>query len=765
MNAFSSRPLPATIFTLAILGSGLLSACQPITAEPTVTTRPTQAEAPSIAPTTTVVILPTASMPPIETPSETAFATATNAPQASATPLPTEPKSTESSPLFVPTVVPAGSINPNANFEYGAQIYQYNGASVTAVRRARMQWSKQLIFWQPGLPAENFSGAIEEAHQRGLKLMYTIHLPTELDSASYLQELGWFIGALAYHGVDAIQVGDTPNSKFGWMEGKISADLYRDLLKVARREINTSGKSPLLISAALLPSAEQTNCDGNGCDDLIYLQQLQQNGALESVDCVGIRSISSLVSPSQTSGDPRPEPHPHFYYLPTLLQAYMNVVGSKSLCLTELGYLSGEEWGQVPAEFQWAGASGLPVEKQKLLIAESIEFLLYQPNVRLAILYNLDYERYDTDPQAGFALIRPSGDCPACGLLRQVIDQAYPIAKLPHPTPMPVSPDVKAEAWNGQTNFQLGGQVGAFGENTVNVMKDMQMGWVKHQIIWHPGANPADFVFFIENAHAKGFKVLLSVKGLPWDTRTDTFAYYATFVAMLGGFGADAIEIWNEPNLPREWQEGRVGVENYLQLLRIAYSTIKTHSPETYVISGGLAPTGFFNGCTPSGCDDLPFLQQFVAAGGLDYTDCVGVHYNEGLVSPLRTDGDPRAVDHHGRYYQTLVDTYWQTIEGKRPLCFTELGFLSGEEWGYLPQGFSWRGLPFVGGINLTVAQQAEYLGEAVLLSRQQGKVQMLFIWNVDSTVWTDDPQAGYAMIRPNGQCPACATVQSAMQD
>jgi arabinogalactan endo-1,4-beta-galactosidase len=56
--------------------------------------------------------------------------------------------------------------------------------------------------------------------------------------------------------------------------------------------------------------------------------------------------------------------------------------------------------------------------------------------------------------------------------------------------------------------------------------------------------------------------------------------------------GADAIEIWNEPNLGREWPEGQISGGNYTNLLRQASAAIKATNPGTIVISGALAPTG-----------------------------------------------------------------------------------------------------------------------------------------------------------------------------
>ena len=85
-------------------------------------------------------------------------------------------------------------------------------------------------------------------------------------------------------------------------------------------------------------------------------------------------------------------------------------------------------------------------------------------------------------------------------------------------------------------------------------------------------------------------------------------------------------------------------------------------------------------------------------------------------------------------------------------MCYTELGYLSGEGYGSLPGGFSWAG-------NVTVAQQAQWLAEAASLAASSGKVRLFIVWNIDSTTWNSDPQAGYAIIRPGGSCPACETL------
>ena len=192
-------------------------------------------------------------------------------------------------------------------------------------------------------------------------------------------------------------------------------------------------------------------------------------------------------------------------------------------------------------------------------------------------------------------------------------------------------------------------------------------------------------------------------------------------------------------------------------MLKAAYPAIKAANANVMVVSGAPAPTGFFNGqCTANGCDDNIFLQQMAAAGAEPFLDCVGIHYNEGIVPPNATSGDPRGnPNHYTRYYTTMVDLYARAFPNK-PLCFDELGYLSGEGYGPLPVGFDWAE-------NVTVQDQADWLAQAVTLSKVGKRVRLMIVWNMDSTVYSADPQAGYAIVRHNGSCPACTTLGAVM--
>lgn len=304
--------------------------------------------------------------------------------------------------------------------------------------------------------------------------------------------------------------------------------------------------------------------------------------------------------------------------------------------------------------------------------------------------------------------------------------------------------------------FELGGQ--AFGA-PYGMMSYAGMTWIKRQHKWGQGNKGTDVAGIITEAHNAGFKILLSMPGANLYPSSIDFNAYIDFLGQVASLPdpPDAIEIWNEQNIDREWPVGSIDPSAYVtQMLAPAYNAIKSANGNVMVISGAPAPTGFFGGCSGGGCDDQPYMAAMAAAGAANYMDCIGIHYNEGILSPNQTSGDPR-TEHYTRYFWGMVDAYYNAFGGSRQLCFTELGYLTPEGFGGgLPGGFAWAG-------NVTVAQQAQWLAEATSLSASSGKVRMLIVWNIDSTTWGDDPQAGYAIIRPGGSCPACESLRGVM--
>ncbi len=321
------------------------------------------------------------------------------------------------------------------------------------------------------------------------------------------------------------------------------------------------------------------------------------------------------------------------------------------------------------------------------------------------------------------------------------------------PAPAPAAPPPPVAAPVTNAGFELGGQSHSFGNP--QLMGYAGMNWIKFQHKWGAGDDPSAVAGRIQQAHANGFKVLLSIPGAVYPSSID-FASYVNFLGGVAALGPDAIEVWNEMNIDAEWPVGQIDPNSYVtNMLAPAYNAIKSANPNVMVISGAPAPTGYFGGgCSANGCDDSAYLAGMAAAGAANYMDCMGAHFNAGATPPAQASGHPAGNNHYSWYFQPMLDLYYGSL-GK-PVCFTELGYLSGQDFGGVPSRFSWAG-------GTTVAQHAQWLAEAVSLAANSGKARMAIIFNVDFTQWGDDPQAGYAMIRPDGSCPACETLRQVM--
>lgn len=313
------------------------------------------------------------------------------------------------------------------------------------------------------------------------------------------------------------------------------------------------------------------------------------------------------------------------------------------------------------------------------------------------------------------------------------------------------APPVFAPAGGG--SFELGGQTHTLANPTI--MQMAGMNWVKFQHKWGPGDSPDGVGGRIQQAQANGFKVLLSIPGGSTYPGSIDFNSYVEFLRGVASYGPNAIEIWNEENIDFEWPAGQINPTTYVNsMLAPAYNAIKSANSSVMVISGAPAPTGFDNG-TNAWADDR-YMAGVAAAGGANYMDCIGVHYNAGATSPSASSGHPAGNNHYSWYFGPTLNMYYNAFGGSRPVCFTELGYLSGTDYGGVPSRFSWAS-------NTTVAQHAQWLAEAASLSANSGRVRLMIIFNVDFTQWGEDPQAGYAMLRKDGSCPSCGLLGQVM--
>lgn len=127
--------------------------------------------------------------------------------------------------------------------------------------------------------------------------------------------------------------------------------------------------------------------------------------------------------------------------------------------------------------------------------------------------------------------------------------------------------------------FGYGIQVhGVAGQGDIRSIVDavdnqLGLGWVKVQLLWstvHPGPEDDQWFFYdgiIDDTYAEGLQLMISVVGAPAWTRAagnengppdDYNQYYAFLNELLDRHPGkiQAIEIWNEQNLDREWSGG-----------------------------------------------------------------------------------------------------------------------------------------------------------------------------------------------------------------
>jgi len=100
-------------------------------------------------------------------------------------------------------------------------------------------------------------------------------------------------------------------------------------------------------------------------------------------------------------------------------------------------------------------------------------------------------------------------------------------------------------------------------------------------------------------------------------------------------------QIWNEPNLDREWHGNPPNAAGYVALLRACAEAIRAADPAAVIISAGLAPTG---SGLPAAIPDVDYLRQMYAAGAAPWFDVLGLNA-PGYKSPPEVSPDEAAAD------------------------------------------------------------------------------------------------------------------------
>jgi hypothetical protein len=193
-------------------------------------------------------------------------------------------------------------------------------------------------------------------------------------------------------------------------------------------------------------------------------------------------------------------------------------------------------------------------------------------------------------------------------------------------------------------------------DRDLGLLKDGGFNWVKQYFAWQDieGAGKGQFDWtrtdrIVDQVEKYGLKLLVRVSQDPdrpfWaGNAPDNSQQFADFLAALakryqGRIGA--YQIWNEPNLAREWGNKRPDPAGYVKMLRQAYGAIKTNDPNAIVITAGMAPTTQDDDIA---MPDLKFYQGMYDAMNKNsdgYFDMLGVHGAGYAVAP---ETDPQVV-------------------------------------------------------------------------------------------------------------------------
>ncbi|MBZ0288938.1 MAG: SH3 domain-containing protein, partial [Anaerolineae bacterium] len=98
---------------------------------------------------------------------------------------------------------------------------------------------------------------------------------------------------------------------------------------------------------------------------------------------------------------------------------------------------------------------------------------------------------------------------------------------------VPIEPLVNTAPVKG---FSYGGHVDGFGDAAVQRMHQAGMTWAKRQWRYRVGQNPADVAGMINDAHAKGFRILIGIVGFVDEVNSG--GYFDHYAAFVGGVAA-----------------------------------------------------------------------------------------------------------------------------------------------------------------------------------------------------------------------------------
>jgi len=296
----------------------------------------------------------------------------------------------------------------------------------------------------------------------------------------------------------------------------------------------------------------------------------------------------------------------------------------------------------------------------------------------------------------------------------------------------------------------------------LGLISDAGFGWVKQQVGWRDveGIVKGNYDWYftdriVAEAEQFGLNVLFRldrqpVWALPPDgARTGPVENpqdYGDFCHAIAGRyrgRVQAYQVWNEPNLAREWEDCPPDPAGYVELLRACYIGIKTADPDALVISAGLSPTG--NG-PPDAMPDIEYLVAMYEAGAAPYFDLLGVHA-PGFLYPPEISPDEVGKKHDGhrffcfRHVEDAREVMLRYGDGDKQIAVLEMGWTTD----LVHPSYAW--------FAVTEEQKAEYLVRAFRYAEENWSpwIGLMTVISIADTRWTEeDEQYWWAITEPD---------------
>ncbi len=347
-------------------------------------------------------------------------------------------------------------------------------------------------------------------------------------------------------------------------------------------------------------------------------------------------------------------------------------------------------------------------------------------------------------------------------------------AATPAPATTPAAGSASGLGYGFHTQLWMSGGVA---DRDIALAKDAGFGWIKQRFEWRYMETKAkgDLNFvradqLVQAANKAGLKVIARVDNQPeWATGKkygaatappDNPRDYADFVgAMAERYKAGspygtiaAYEIWNEPNLSREWGNKAPSAAEYVALLKAAYQAIKKADPQSLVITAGLSPT---TAPPPVAVPDVQYLKQMYAAGAKGYFDILGAH-GAGFKAPPEVSPDDASKDaqyNHGegangrvycfRHVEDLRAVMVESGDAAKKVSVLEFGWTTDNRPG---SPYGWHAV--------SSQEQADYLVRAFKYAKEKWSDwigPMIVIYIADPDMNKDQEQYYWAVTNPDG--------------